>query len=159
MENQIQVSNHNLSTQELNTKESEIAKVIWHVNQLASFPLNDNQIESWARSVNELRPNQDVVKLRQIIDMMKIGEIEFNSRLGIQNIFSALKEYDAVNIGYIMRDKNHYNYKPDEDAFERIDYYEGQNYPKEMIWLVDKDLYERSHLKPTIPKSNSTFCH
>ena len=160
MEQQIQLrSNHNLSTP-LNQKELEIAKVIWHVNQLQPYPLSDNQIEAWSKSINELRPNQDIDVLRAIINMMKFGNCEFNPKLGIQNIFIALKKYDPIAIGYVewetqgsfsMSDSIR-EYKTE---FERKYYYEGQNFPKNIIWLIDEQQYLKNNLREqnTIPQS------
>lgn len=158
MENQLQVSNHNLSTP-LNRKELEIAEIIWHVNLLMNFPLTDIQIESWSRSINELRPEQDLSKLIAVINMMKIGSIEFNSRKGIQNIFVALKEYDKIKIGYVV--KTEQSRFVDQGNFtsteKKIFYCEDDSYPENMIWLVDKEKYLSFHLSPSNPQTDDFF--
>lgn len=90
MENQLQIIDHSLSTH-LNPKEVEIAKLIFHVNLLTSFPLADSQIEMWAQSINRLLPDLSLEKLQQVIDKMKMGEIEYDKNLGVQNIFLGIK--------------------------------------------------------------------
>lgn len=162
MEQQIQIrSNHNLSTP-LNQKELDIAKVIWHVNQLQSYPLSDHQIEAWSKSINELRPNQDIEILIAIINMMKIGSCDYNPRLGIQNIFIALKKYDPICIGYRLKKipENHFIINETNELL-KINYYEGQALPEDLIWLVDKDFYLKNNLRevnPKIPQSiNSSW--
>jgi hypothetical protein len=154
MENQVQLSNTHQNSIALNGKEIEIAKIIYHVNQLTSFPLSATQIEDWTRTISEIRPNQDLIKLRAIINMMKIGEIEYNSRIGIQNLFLALKKYDKIQIGYTIRENYMYNPRVDANSPKEIktDYYEGDSYPKDMIWLVDKGHYESILLEPTVPE-------
>lgn len=157
MENQLQVSNIHQNSIALNEKEVEIAKIIYHINQLTSFPLSATQIEDWTRTINELRPHQDLVKLKAIVNMMKIGEIEYNSRLGIQNIFLALKKYDKIKIGYIENRNMNFNPRVDkeEDKVFRQDYYEGDPYPKSITWIVDKEHYESILLEPTLPEHDN----
>jgi hypothetical protein len=99
MENQLQVSNNSLSTL-LNTKEIEIAKIVWHVNQLVAYPLNDNQIEAWSKSINELLPDLELEELSVLINNFKIGRYDWNYHYGIQNILKNLiktPEYVTIN--------------------------------------------------------------
>lgn len=63
---------------------------VYHINHLTAFPLTDNQIDEWSRSINELRPDVTPEQLKEVIDGMKQGLIDFDNRLGIQNIFKAL---------------------------------------------------------------------
>ena len=92
METHIQKINQSLSTH-LNEKEFEIAKIIWHVNQLVAYPLTDYQIESWAKSIAELAPNVTPDEIKKIIDNFKIGRIEWDYHSGIQNIFKNLPNF------------------------------------------------------------------
>jgi len=96
MENHLQKTNQNLSTP-LNEKEVEIAMVVWHVNQIVTFPLSDIQIEAWSRSINELQPDLDVNELTKAINLVKLGKIEWDSRIGLPNIFSALLQSRRYN--------------------------------------------------------------
>lgn len=154
MGNQLQLNNTHQSPIVLNDKEKQISSIIYHVNQLTSYPLSDIQIEDWSISINKIRPNQDLEILSSIVSMMKTGAIEYNSRLGIQNIFMALKKYDKIRIGHAMIEKNHWS--PNEQ-FEKRVYYEDDVYPKEMVWEVDKDEYEKLHLKETRPQHTNHF--
>lgn len=90
MENQIQLSSSQYLSTPLNEKEIEIAKVIYHTNQLSPFPVTDQKLEEWAKSINELKPGLHIEKLKEAVDKMKLGKCEYDSRLGIQNIFTAL---------------------------------------------------------------------
>lgn len=121
-----------------------------------NYPLTDIQIESWSKSINELRPNQDLKKLNAIINMMKIGSIEFNSRLGVQNIFLALKKYDKIKIGYLISNEQHRNRHTlsYETVEKKIFYFEDDIYPSTLIWIIDKQVYESVHLKPTIAEKD-----
>lgn len=153
MENQLQERNIHPQHIVLSEKEIKLSAIIYHVNQLTAYPLSAIQIEDWARSINELRPNQNLFILKSIINMMKIGSIDFNSRIGIQNIFLALKKYDKIKIGYVL---------VKEQSNERINglyptiekeyyYYEDDKYPNNLTWLIDKEQYESFHLNLTIP--------
>lgn len=75
----------------LNEKEMSIGKILLGVNELSAFPLNTEQISDWAKSINELSPELELGKLKLVIDKMKMGEIEYDKGLGIQNIFLGLK--------------------------------------------------------------------
>lgn len=89
MENQLQISNKGLSTP-LNTKEVEIAKLVWHVNQLVAYPLTDHQIEAWSLSINELLPELELEKLAKLIKDFKLGNIPWDYHFGIQNLIKNL---------------------------------------------------------------------
>lgn len=88
MENQLQKIN-NLSMP-LNTREVEIAGIVWHVNLLVAFPLSDQQLEAWAKSINEILPELDLSKLSALITDMKKGTITWDYHLGIQNLLKHL---------------------------------------------------------------------
>lgn len=77
----------------LTEKVVDLAKVLVHYNQLTAFPYSDLQISEWAKSINELMPNITPDTLKTIINRMKMGIYEYDSRIGIQNIFSGAREY------------------------------------------------------------------
>lgn len=104
MENQLQKIDNSLSTL-LNNKEIEIAKIVWHVNQLVAYPLTDNQIEAWSKSINKLIPSLDLKKLELLIDEMKVGNIDWDTRKGIQNLFVHLNE-DYNPAPYLIDHRN-----------------------------------------------------
>jgi len=90
MENQIQQSKHNLSTR-LNSKEIEIAKIIYKVNMLVSYPLSDQQIEDWSTTLSGLYSELDLVLLSSIIKEFILDAREWDHRKGIQNITLAIR--------------------------------------------------------------------
>lgn len=96
MEEKLQITNQTLSTP-LNDKEFKIATAIFHINQLVAYPLSDSQIEQWAKSINRLLPELLVDDLEKLMDLMKIGEIEYDQKQGIQNIFLGLRRVKEIN--------------------------------------------------------------
>lgn len=110
MENQLQQSNTHQSNIVLSNREIEIAKIVYHINQLIAYPLSAIQIEDWARSLNELYPKIDLNILKNTIRMMKLGKIDFDSKKGIQNITCALHDQGIY----------------DQDSQNNIDEYERQ---------------------------------
>ena len=75
----------------LSEKEIEIAKVIFHVNQLSNYPLGVPQIEDWSKSIEDIVPNLEIDDLKYLIKCFKIGEEHYDYKLGIQNIFIGLR--------------------------------------------------------------------
>ena len=75
----------------LTDKQNEIGRVVYHVNQLTNFPISDERISEWARSIDEIIPNLELEDLRSVIKDFKICELEYNQKEGIQNIFFGLK--------------------------------------------------------------------
>jgi hypothetical protein len=90
MENQLQTTSTHQLPIVLNDKENKIAAIVYHVNQLTSYPLSGVQIEDWAKSINELMPDVDLVELKRVINNFKLGVFEWDYRKGIQNIFLAI---------------------------------------------------------------------
>ncbi len=72
-------------------KEIEIGKLIYKINYLISFPMDDILLTEWSKNLNRIMPDLDIHALSEIIDKMLTGEIEYDTRKGIQNIFLALK--------------------------------------------------------------------
>ena len=89
MENKLQVVNQNQNIV-LSEPEIQIAMQVYHINQLTAFPLADHQIDEWSKAIYELRPEVRPEEIKDVIDGMKQGYIEYDNRLGIQNIFKAL---------------------------------------------------------------------
>lgn len=77
---------------ELTDKELEIAQVVFLVNQLISYHLSDLQISDWARTISRLKPDITPEYLNKIIDLFIVGDIEWDTRKGIQNIFMAINK-------------------------------------------------------------------
>lgn len=76
----------NLST-EVKSKEIELGKIVYNINLILSYPLNDFQITDWAKCINRFLPNIKNETLQQIIDLYILGKLEYNNNIGIQNIF------------------------------------------------------------------------
>lgn len=84
----------------LQTQESQLANTtidkdfvqqLYHVNYLTNYPISDAMLEGWSKSIKELAPEMTSKTVKIIIDRMKVGTIDFDNRIGIQNIFKAYK--------------------------------------------------------------------
>ncbi len=78
----------------LSEKEMKIGKEVYGINLLTPFPLSVNQIADWSKCINELKPDLQVEELKQAMDKLKLGTVEFNHQIGIQNIFNALRSLE-----------------------------------------------------------------
>ena len=98
----MQKATPNLSLEKI----KEVGKEIYQINQLVQFPISDEMIKDWTKSIHELAPELDGTKLKYIIDKFKTGELEYDSRKGIQNIFLAyikllsdtIQDYQALQV-------------------------------------------------------------
>jgi len=88
--NNLQLNNLNQSI-ELSDKGISIAQQVYHVNQLSPFRLHDSQIDEWAQSIEEIVPNLEIDDLKFLIRCFKTGEEHYDNKLGIQNIFTGLR--------------------------------------------------------------------
>lgn len=82
----------------LSQKEHDIAKIIYHINQVRTYPLTAIEIEDWSRSINEILPELELDNLRELVVEMKKGNIEYDNTRGIQNIFKGLNRLDMRGI-------------------------------------------------------------
>lgn len=80
--------------------DNRIVKAVYQFNQLRAYSLTEIEIMEWARSIERLVPDLDVDALNFAIDCMKTGEIDFDMKSGIQNIFEALKKVEKTSTGY-----------------------------------------------------------
>jgi hypothetical protein len=55
------------------------------------YPLKDDSIQEWAESINESLPGLEVEELREVMEKFKTGELDFDPRLMIRNIFIGLR--------------------------------------------------------------------
>ncbi|MDB5288565.1 MAG: hypothetical protein JWR05_3514 [Mucilaginibacter sp.] len=81
----------------------EIGMEVFHINQLIPYPLTDQQITDWAKSINELRPDVTAATLKAVINKMKLGKIQWDNRSGIQNIFKALENESDQEKDFLSR--------------------------------------------------------
>lgn len=93
MENQeIQKSQQNLPL--LNDRLTKIGKLVYQMNLLAPYPLSDQSIIEWSKCIDELMPDLKLETLKEAIDNMKLGKLEYDKNLGIQNIFLAIRSLE-----------------------------------------------------------------
>ena len=77
-----------------------LVKAVYQFNQLRAFSLTQIEILEWARSIERLQPDIDVNQLMFVIDQMKVGNLEYDKTIGIQNIFKGLKMTEKTKDGY-----------------------------------------------------------
>lgn len=135
MENKLQ----RVNTKALSLEVKNIGIELFHYNQLTAFPISDAQIIDWSKSIMELAPDLNTDILKEILDGMKVGRIEFDHRLGIQNIFNAYKEYLNDEIRGVRRLIND-------------DFYGVENKPE-----GETSKMAREKLKELISKFNNIF--
>lgn len=63
-----------------------IAKELVHINLLVAYPVSDAMLEIWAKTIEELAPDLTPEILRKLINRYKLGELEYDTKSGIQNI-------------------------------------------------------------------------
>jgi hypothetical protein len=80
--------------------DGRVIKAVYQFNQLRAFSLTDIEIVEWAASIARLLPELNPSALEFMVDKMKIGEIQFDKTLGIQNIFNGLKQVTFENGEY-----------------------------------------------------------
>lgn len=115
-----------------------LSKILWHLNQVVAYPMTDLQIEDWARSILELRPDVDLNAVKFLIDKFKTGEREYDSKKGIQNIFVGLK--------YIRKDGDSYQLMKDPVAVY-IPRQEGTN-NQDHLAEIDRRIASGEYVKP-----------
>jgi hypothetical protein len=79
--------------------DENIAKVLYHVNQLSPFIVTDQTIIEWTKSIQEILPNIDNNDLRALLNDFKTDAIHYDNKLGIQNIFIGLKKKFGLKYG------------------------------------------------------------
>lgn len=72
-------------------KEKDICDVLVGINQLRSFKLDVIEVLEWKDSLIRILPDIKIETLQFVIDSMMTGELEYNDKKGIQNLFAALK--------------------------------------------------------------------
>ena len=70
---------------------SDLLKELAQFNLLTQYPVADVLLEAWAKSIQELTPELTPAMLKEIVDGMKLGLIEYDAKLGIQNIFEGYR--------------------------------------------------------------------
>lgn len=68
-----------------------VIKCLFKVNQLLDFPLDKNTLTDWTESIIEILPDITPEEIREVINGFMTGRYEYNNKLGIRNIFSAIE--------------------------------------------------------------------
>lgn len=75
---------------DLSGKQISIALLVVEVNMLISYPISDNHITDWTRTIDRLVPDLDLNVLGDILDQYKFDRLEWDKSKGIQNILREL---------------------------------------------------------------------
>ncbi len=117
----------------------DLVKALYHVNYLVSFPISDLMLEGWSKSITELRPEITPSTVKWIVDHMKLGIIEYKSKMGIQNIFQGFSVY----LNHEIKKKN------DQIKILRPDYFSSCTPETESkIKEIEKEIADLRKLKP-----------
>lgn len=65
--------------------------IVSEINQILQFPLNDEMVTNWSETILEANKDVDLIILKFVVFMFKIGDFEYDQKKGIINIFNGLK--------------------------------------------------------------------
>ena len=82
----IQTDEQSLS---LGNKINEYGVILYEINLIQAYPLGDTQIQDWCKCLHKFIPTLKQSTLQKIIDCYVTGKLEWNNKIGIQNIFKA----------------------------------------------------------------------
>lgn len=85
------VQNQSVSTP-LVGKELDIVIPLVKINILSPFRIQDEILEMWSMEINRMLPQLEVNELEELMDAFMIGELEYDHKLGVQNVFRGLVE-------------------------------------------------------------------
>lgn len=68
----------------------EIGKELVNVNQLMQYPKSGPELKAWTESICELLPETTSEHVKFVIDLQKMGRLDYDPALGVQNIIKAL---------------------------------------------------------------------
>lgn len=80
-----------------------LCKIIYQCNQLRPYPLTAMEIAEYADSLLRLIPDLNFEKVEFMVDQMLLGNIEWDTKLGIQNLTNGLKVIGEAVIGLSPR--------------------------------------------------------
>lgn len=83
--------NHLPSTLIPSKRVVRISEKLLEVNMLLAYRLEGPELVQWAQDIDRLMPTEELEKLPFILDCFKTGEIVYEEKLGIRNIFNATK--------------------------------------------------------------------
>lgn len=111
----------------ITTPNPDYVKQLFHINYLTSYPISDIMLEGYSVSIQELVPEISVKDIKEIIDRMKLGSIDFDSKKGVQNIFK----------GYVvlLKEKLILAHKANNEVTEPYDYANNKPADTKIKWL------------------------
>lgn len=92
---------HNAAVPALQTDET-LEKIIWHVNQVRSYPLSEFEIIGWANTLRQIK-DLDLQAVAWLINEMKFGRVMYDQKLGIQNLTTAIPRIVKYNETYQLQ--------------------------------------------------------
>lgn len=84
----------------------KLREIVYEVNQLRQFPLNEIEIAEWADTLLEFDPKLNYEALKFIIQQMKFGKLEYEQRDGVQNLTRAFQKIRKTETGYQIKKMN-----------------------------------------------------
>lgn len=87
---ELQKQNQSVSTN-LQSKEIQMARSLFYVNLLSPFRVDDAIIEMWSVSLSRIDDRITPEEVQELMDAFMTGEIEYDNKIGIQNIFKGLE--------------------------------------------------------------------
>ena len=89
--NQGQVINQGGTSLQISEPVKAMVKAVVHVNMILPFKLDNQELVMWSDSVVDLVPEATPQKIKFLLDLFKMDELEWDRSKGIQNIFTGLK--------------------------------------------------------------------
>lgn len=83
--------NNNQGLPSQTNKQIEIAKALYHLNQVTSFTIPDIRLAEWSRTLDNVFPELDIEDLKIVILDFQTCELQYNQSEGVQNVFFGLK--------------------------------------------------------------------
>ncbi len=91
----------------LSAGELRLVESIHRFSQLRSYPLKPEELLEWKESVIKISGVKDLAELSLridfVVDKMMQGEIDYNDKIGIKNLFAGLKEIKGDNGSYKIK--------------------------------------------------------
>lgn len=85
---------------QLTPHEMQLCQILNRYNKLRQFKLDAIEILEWKDDILLVMPDLELEKLDFAITKMMTEEIEFNDKIGIQNIFRALRYVHKTENGF-----------------------------------------------------------
>lgn len=93
------IKHQNSLPEALTEREIKICQSLHVFNQLRDFKLDALQVIEWKDTIQRLAPDADPEKVQCVIDNLILGELDYDPKLGIHNIFKGLKRVRKNKFG------------------------------------------------------------